>query len=130
MARVTTGREFVAHLAAALSAHSKELRREGRGVPEEVDSLAALLIDCVKARQDATEVGGFVRPDDSQNVDTALVYTKREAASSLRISVRQLERLIAAGDLSAVRIGGAIRIRRGDLNAYVASARPTVRDAL
>jgi excisionase family DNA binding protein len=51
----------------------------------------------------------------------SLLLTKREAASELRISVRQIERIVAADRLRTVRVGRAVRIRRGDLDAYVAS---------
>lgn len=41
-----------------------------------------------------------------------LVISKRDAAKALSVSVRSIERLIAAGRLPAVRVGGQVRISR------------------
>ena len=38
------------------------------------------------------------------------IYTKKEAAEELKISVRTLERLLASGELRAYKISGQIRI--------------------
>jgi excisionase family DNA binding protein len=54
-----------------------------------------------------------------------LLLEKPEAAAELSLSVRQLERLIAASVIPAVRVGGAVRIRRSDLEAYVSTLPPT-----
>lgn len=47
------------------------------------------------------------------------VMRSRDVASFLQLSVRSVERLIKTGDLRAVRIGGARRILRDDLNAFL-----------
>jgi excisionase family DNA binding protein len=52
------------------------------------------------------------------------LLTPREAADALRVSVPTLRRLIARGDLSAIRLGGrpgvALRIRADDLERLIA----------
>jgi excisionase family DNA binding protein len=48
-----------------------------------------------------------------------LLITKAEAAEQLGISVRTVERLIAAGRLPLVHVEGAARLRVADLEAYV-----------
>ncbi len=48
------------------------------------------------------------------------MLSRREAAQSLRKSVRTVDRLIAAGQLTAVKIGASTLIRRTDLDRYVA----------
>jgi len=45
--------------------------------------------------------------------------TKAEAADQLGVSVRTVERLIAAGRLPLVHVEGAARLRVADLEAYV-----------
>lgn len=45
--------------------------------------------------------------------------TVAEVAGYLRISQRQVRRLIAQGDISATRFGRAVRIHERDMLAYV-----------
>jgi excisionase family DNA binding protein len=45
--------------------------------------------------------------------------TKSEAADQLGVSLRTIERLIAAGRLPLVHVEGAARVRMADLGAYV-----------
>ena len=44
---------------------------------------------------------------------------KSEAAEQLGVSLRTIERLISAGRLPVVHVGGAARVRVADLGAYV-----------
>ncbi len=106
------------HVALALSRYAKEARREGLAGLDEVEMLAALLIDCVRARQGATPLGEPADVPDGGYMETPML-TKREAAHALRCSTRTVERLIAAGSLAAVKVEGSTRIRRADLDAYV-----------
>ena len=48
-----------------------------------------------------------------------LLLTKDQAAVALTISARQLERLVASGDVIPTRIGGAIRFAPRELDAFV-----------
>jgi excisionase family DNA binding protein len=50
-----------------------------------------------------------------------LLLTYEAAAVVLALSVRTLKRRIAAGDVTPVMVGGLPRIRRADLDAYVAA---------
>jgi excisionase family DNA binding protein len=52
------------------------------------------------------------------------LYTKREAAAQLRISARTLDRLIAAGKLSASKIGGQIRISESEIARLTTAGAP------
>jgi excisionase family DNA binding protein len=54
-------------------------------------------------------------------VPRRLLVTKRDAAEQLGVSLRTIERLIAAGRLPLVHVEGAARVRVGDLEAYVES---------
>ncbi len=46
-------------------------------------------------------------------------YTVKETAQHLRLCDKQIRRLIERGELSAYRFGGAIRIKRNDIDDYV-----------
>ncbi len=121
---MTDGRDVLAHVALALSRYAREARSDGIAVPPEVDSLAQLLIDAAKPRQGATDRVSAVDCGETGRMDRALL-TKREAAGALRCSTRTLERIIASGALPAVRIEGQVRIRRVDLDAFVAALLPS-----
>ena len=43
------------------------------------------------------------------------LLTKKQVANSLACSVRMVERLVASGTLTAVRIRGAVRFRSSDI---------------
>jgi excisionase family DNA binding protein len=83
-----------------------------------IDELAAFLTLYVRTRQAATGVDGdYGTPHDVPV--RRLLITKAEAAERLGISVRTVERLIAAGRLPLVHVEGAARLRVADLEAYV-----------
>jgi excisionase family DNA binding protein len=50
-----------------------------------------------------------------------LLFTKNQAAAMLAISVRQLERLVAGGEVIPTRLGGTVRFSRAALEAVVES---------
>jgi excisionase family DNA binding protein len=54
-------------------------------------------------------------------VSGRLLITKSDAAEQLGVSLRTVERLIAAGRLPLVHVEGAARVRVADLGAYVQS---------
>ena len=119
--RPADGREVVGHVALALSRYLRESRGDGVWVPPEVESLARLLTDCARRRQEATALApGGEDPDDGV-METTLLLTRREAAHVLRRSVRSVDRAIADGVLPAVKVEGSTRIRRADIEAYVDS---------
>lgn len=113
-------RELFAHLATALSRYTADLKRDGVTPPPELLETLLFFADCARTRQEATPVAGSGRSLDGVPMPTpSLLLTKREAAAELRVSVRQLERLVAADRLRTVRVEGAVRVRRVDLDAYV-----------
>jgi hypothetical protein len=118
----TTNQQLFAHLAIALSRYFKEVRREGVTPPPELLTLAEFFTDCARVRQDPTSLARSVEVEDGVAMSKHLMLTKREAAAELRISVRSLERILARLDsgLRAVQVEGGVRIRRADLDAYVA----------
>jgi excisionase family DNA binding protein len=107
------------HLARAIARYVRQLRKDGVPVPAMVDELAAFLTLYVRTRQAATVVdGGYGTHQDIPRVRRLLI-TKTEAAEQLGVSVRTVERLIAAGKLPLVHVEGAARLRVADLEAYV-----------
>lgn len=98
-----------AHLKVALVNHRRWCRTQGVAMPE---ALAALL-DGLTARSgpERPEVDrGGARPD-------AALMTYEGAARVLDCSGRTVRRLVRSGRLPAVRIGRAVRIRVGDVEA-------------
>lgn len=47
------------------------------------------------------------------------LLTPLEVATVLKVSDKTVYRLIDAGDLTAIRVGGQYRIRRADLDTYL-----------
>lgn len=60
--------------------------------------------------------------------DRKLLLKPREAASILGISPRKLWSLTAGGELSAVRIGRAVRYGMADLESFVSERRNASRE--
>lgn len=54
---------------------------------------------------------------DTHTTDLELLTTT-EAATALRVDPATIRRMIAAGDLPAVRVGRAYRVERAQLTAY------------
>jgi excisionase family DNA binding protein len=50
-------------------------------------------------------------------------YTVKETARHLRLCEKRVRRLIWRGELAAFRFGTALRIRKSDIAAFVASSR-------
>ena len=112
--------ELVRHLAVALSLHVRNLRQLGAAVPAEVEDLAGFLTRCVRTRPRATPVvDGGGDAAHSRRVAERLLVTKGEAAERLSVSVRTIERLVAAGRLPLVHVERAARFRVSDLETYV-----------
>ena len=117
-------RELFAHLALAVSRYVAEAGRDGITVPSEVIGVRDLLVDCAQRRQDATPLEVTAVSSDDGGMTSNPMLTKRETAAALRVSTRTVDRLIASGALSAVKVEGATRVRRGDLEAYIAQLTP------
>lgn len=113
--------EILKHLALALSGHVRRLHQEGQPVPREVQELALFLVRLARIRQDppdpADEAGGV----HDARMPNRLLVTKAEAAERLGVSVRTIERLVAAGRLPLVHVERLARFRVSDLEAFVNS---------
>jgi excisionase family DNA binding protein len=115
----------VEHLATAVRNHRRRLRRDGLAEPGLLAELEAI---CTFAAQCGTwrpELARLEAPGHAAVMDAArpverMLFTYRQAAETLEIGERTVRKLVREGRLPAVRIGGAVRIRRTDLDAYVA----------
>jgi excisionase family DNA binding protein len=105
--------------------------RNGRQPPRMALPLAQLLHTAASggtARQDID------RPRKGQDTGTmaapSFLVDAREAAHLLSVCERTVRTMAADGRLVAVKIGGAVRYRRADLEALVAASPRTFRDSV
>ena len=103
------------HLAAALKAHIRELRRDGVPVPSSLADLASV---CATGGQQRPAFDNPRDTGDHPGMDQ-LAVDYRDAAARLGISDRSVRRLVAEGTLPAVEVAGCARIRVKDLAEYV-----------
>jgi excisionase family DNA binding protein len=117
-------RELFAHLALALSRYERESCRDGQAVPPELGVIRAFVMDCAQQRQDATRLGDVEVATHDEGMTSNPMLTRRETAAALRCSARTVDRLIASGALVAVKVEGSTRVRRIDLETYIANLSP------
>jgi excisionase family DNA binding protein len=106
------------HLLAAVTAHVRRLQRDGRSVPA---GLAMLLV--APDGQGRTPVGEIAESADGGGM-TPLALDYRSAGAVLGVSERTTRRLVRAGELPSVNVGGCPRVRMADLVAYVTGLDP------
>lgn len=109
---------LLAHVAVALVRHRDGLRREGREVPAGLVELVETVLFRARgghARTTGDDAGVVV--DDASMAP--LLLTKAETAQLLNVSPRTVQRLVAEGRLPLVRVAGAPRFRRVDVEGYV-----------
>lgn len=129
MILLTDDRVLAGHVAIALARHRQALRREQVTAPEGFDDLLDAMTRLARSGQAATHLDPVADLAEYAPV-TPLLLTKAEAGEALGISTRSVDRLIADGRLTAVRTGTAsVRIRRSDLENYVASLDPVSESA-
>ena len=111
--------EALAFISHAIVRHAAVRHRDGLPVP----ALAVLVARwCADAARDGEERQPLAMPEITADVGVMdqLLLTDKESAALLRLSARTVRALIADGKLPAVKIGGATRIRRSDLDAFIA----------
>ncbi len=123
-------RNLAGHVAVALAKHRQALRREQVAAPEGLDDLLDAMTSRARSGQGATALDPAADLSQYQPVTAPLLLTKTEAAETLGVSPRSVDRLIADGRLTAVKTGAAsVRIRRSDLESFVASLDPVSQSA-
>jgi excisionase family DNA binding protein len=113
---MTGDAEILAYVGRQLADVRRRARENGWVWPDQLE--AAWL--AVRDRQGPPQVVSDV--DGAQ----PLTMTIQAAAGRLRVGKRTAERLVARGELPTVEIGGAVRVRVRDLEAFEA-ARPVRR---
>lgn len=109
---------LAAHLAQAIARHKVAAARDGYAVPRELLQLEASARNQVGAGQggstfDADEMNG------NAEVMAPRLLTYTEAGRLMSVSDSTVKRLVVAGDLTPVHIGGAARLRISDIDAYI-----------
>jgi excisionase family DNA binding protein len=116
---------FITH---ALRDLARTYRRNGAVVPAGVTQLASHLISGVNGGQAGSSNDTTPQTEERVSNGPSLLVRYETAAELLEISVRTVKRLIAAGELQPVRLGGTSRLRRVDLETYIDQLANNVRN--
>lgn len=105
-----------AHVAVALHRHVQDLRRQGMRPPpallELLDRARAVAAGPPSAPAERPDLAGALA---GQLRPAPLLVDRDEAARLLSVSPRQISRLVAAGELRTVGLGGAVRYAVAEL---------------
>ena len=114
---------FIAH---AIIRHAAIRRRDGLPVP----ALAVLVAKWCADQARSGEVGQRF-DSDSTGADVGIVnqllLTDKDTGALLGVSARTVRAMIADGRMPAIKVGGATRIRRSDVDAFIAGQPATTR---
>lgn len=115
------GRDLV-DLVAAVEGHERRLRADGRRLPAGLVWLQAAARARVLSRPEPSSSpdGGEVADDAPVPAPSLLLSIPEVATFELGVSESTVERLIREGQLPAVKVGRLTKVRRSDLEAYVA----------
>lgn len=112
---MTADRELAAHLAIALTRYLVDARRDGVHPPSSLADLRDALVEVARSGQETTP-----RDVAAAAVEHArMSYSLTEAADLSGLSVRSIQRRIAAGDLPVTRVGRRVLVPRESLEALV-----------
>ncbi len=111
--------ELAGHLTVALQEHRKWARRAGLALPEELPEIERALAIRARRGQTGTPVEDLWSVRHAQTM-TPRLLTYAATATVLGVGERTVKRLVAAGDLTPVRIGGSSRVRVEQLDDYIA----------
>lgn len=117
-------RESAAHLAKAIATHARWARTNQIPLPPELLALAESLLKQSTAAQGGSEPDGFAGLADTDEVNAPLLLSLRQAGQLLGCSLSSVKRLIEAGELEAVKVNGIRKVRRTDVDEYIASLPP------
>jgi excisionase family DNA binding protein len=111
----------------ALRAHALELRRRGVAAPQLSEFTKALERSRIRVTSGQAVTDVIELEGTAHTLDMRPVFVNRScAAALLSVSERTVTRLVADGRLKAIRLGGAVRYRVADLEAFgVALAKQT-----
>lgn len=110
------------HLSRAVTLYRRRLRADGLHLPGSLEEFTERI--CDNRRLETTSLAPGCDGGDPQLDMGPQLYDYEETAARLRLSVRQVQRLVAEGRLPAVRIGTATRVRPDDLRQFVTNLEP------
>ena len=119
--------EALAFISHAIVRHAGVRRRDGLPVPAMALAVARWCADQARNGEDRQplDVGDVAR--DVGIMDDQLLLTGKDTGILLRCSERTVRSLITRGLLPAIKVGGATRIKRSDLDAFIAARPPAAR---
>ncbi len=115
---LTMSAELAGHLTVAVQQHRSWARRAGLALPDELDELERALANRARRGQTGTPVEDLWQVRHAEQVSPKLLSYAATAAV-LGVAERTVKRLVAAGDLTPVRIGGSSRVRVEQVDDYI-----------
>lgn len=115
--------ELLAFLANAIASHARHRQRNGAQVPPLALAVARWCLDAAQSgveRQSLALVGLEVDGGRMSSSEPSLLLTTRQVSRLLQVSERTVRAMADDGRLERVRVGGATRFRRADVDALVA----------
>ena len=122
----TEHEEALSFIAGAIARAATVRRRDGLPVPAIAILVARWCADAARSGEDRQPLGIADIGVDVGVMDQ-LLLTDKDAATLLRVSARTVRAMIADGRLPAIKVGGATRIRRSDLDVFIAGQPATAR---
>lgn len=116
--------ELLAFVANAIAGHARTRQRNGLPVPPLALTVARWAADTARSGTTRQPLARPTETGDRVGMERPLLLTIPGAAVLLSVSERTVRNMITDGRLTAVKIGGATRIRRGDVDALVATSTP------
>jgi excisionase family DNA binding protein len=110
--------EVAGHLAVALANYRKWAATSGMQVPAVLRELQSASASRAMAGQTGTPLGDLWQVQQSRTMTPRLV-TQAEAGVMLSCSDRTIRRLVASGQLTAIRFNGSTRLRVTDIDAFI-----------
>lgn len=110
---------LIRDLRIAIELHRRASRNAGRAPSRPLADLDAVLERITASSSQQPTNIDTTRPGSDAEPVPPLAVDYPEAARMLTVSERQLRRIVAAGHLPKIRIGGLVRFRRRDLEAFV-----------
>jgi len=116
---MTMTAEVAGHVCIAIQQHRKWARTSGLAAPDELDEIERALATRARRGQDGTPLEDLWTLRHAEQVSPKLL-SYAATATVLGVGERTVKRLVAAGDLTPVRIGGSSRVRVEDVDDYIA----------
>ncbi len=111
--------EVAGHLCLAVQQHKQWARRAGLALPDEIDALEQAFAKRARRGQAGTPVADLPEVAHARSMPPAQLLDYRSVAQVLGVGERTVKRLVSRRALSPVRIGGSVRIRVADVDAYL-----------